>query len=318
MLDKEKHYSEIVLDLGLGRAIVKGQDLPVRNCWHFYTSGDSVEVLFRSEEDFSDGLNRILPVVTRYDILILAFVLMDSHVHFVLYGKFESCNRFIHDYIKLTSMYISYKYQEKNTLRSIQISHQTISDDRYLKTVICYVVKNPLTAGLPYMPWDYPWGSGSLYFRVNGTWSSPWWMIDSGIMTDKIRDIRKLTRSKVKIDEGISTINKVIVPAQYVSVDIVEQLFRSHKAYHYFLSTIKEIDVESQGGVISKLSVPLIEMRENRRRLSEELFGVTELRNLNMEQRLRLARYLKSRYNCSPKQISKVCGLVYDEVKDLL
>ncbi|MDD5819998.1 MAG: hypothetical protein PUC96_05835, partial [Bacteroidales bacterium] len=135
MLDKEKHYSEIVSDLGLARAIVKGQDLPVRNCWHFYTSGDSVEVLFRSEEDFSDGLNRILPVVTRYDILILAFVLMDSHVHFVLYGKFESCNRFIHDYIKLTSMYISYKYQEKNTLRSIQISHQTISDDRYLKTV---------------------------------------------------------------------------------------------------------------------------------------------------------------------------------------
>ena len=318
MLDKEKHYSEIVSDLGLARAIVKGQDLPVRNCWHFYTSGDSVEVLFRSEEDFSEGLNRILPVVTRYDILILAFVLMDSHVHFVLYGKYESCNRFIHDYIKLTSMYISYKYQEKNTLRSIQISHQTISDDRYLKTVICYVVKNPLTAGLPYMPWDYPWGSGSLYFRVNGAWSSAWWIINRGNTTDKISDIRRLTRSRIKTENGISIINQVIVPAQYVSVDIVEQVFRSHKAYHYFLSATKDTEVESRGGAISNLSVPLIEMRENRKRLSEELFGVSGLRNLNMEQRLRLARYMKSRYNCSPKQISRLCGLVYDEVKDLL
>jgi hypothetical protein len=35
-----------------------------------------------------------------------------------------------------------------------------------------------------------------------------------------------------------------------------------------------------------------------------------------MPQRLRLARTLRSRYNSSIKQIARLAGLVYDEVKD--
>jgi hypothetical protein len=35
-----------------------------------------------------------------------------------------------------------------------------------------------------------------------------------------------------------------------------------------------------------------------------------------MQQRLRLARTLRSRYNSSIKQIARLAGLVYDEVKD--
>lgn len=318
MIDFKTMESDVSADLGIGLPITKGQVVSVKNCWHFYTAGDSVEVMFYDEKEFLDGMNRIFPVVTCYDILILAFVLMDSHVHFVLYGDFDSCNRFIHEYVRRTSMFLSLRYQKRNALKDIEISHQSINDDRYLKTAICYVLKNPVSAGLPYNPWDYPWSSGSLYFRCPDSWTSPKWMLGMDNIVLKAQDKRMIAKSRVKIGSGIRTVDGLILPNQYVAVTIVEKLFRSHKAFNFFMSISKDVDIESRGGAISHLTIPLSEMRENRRLLSQEMFGVAELRGLKMEQRLQLARRMKSQYNCSPKQIAKLCGLVYNDVNGLL
>lgn len=317
MINKEKFHSEIASDLGISSPVVKGQSVPVRNCWHFYTSGDSVEVMFRNNEDFRNGMNRIYTVSCAYDILILAFVLMDTHIHFILYGEFEACNRFIHEYVRRTSMYVSSNYNERNSLRGVEISHQVIDDDRYLKTAICYVVKNPLAAGLPYNPCDYPWSSGTLYFRCRDSWTSPGWMLGTERRVAKYRDLRELTKSRAKLGMDVRAINGLILPSLYVAVSTVEMIFRSHRSYNYFLSTSRDTDVESRGGAISHLSIPLSEMRDNRRILLQEMFGVSELRGLSMEQRISLARRMRSRYNCSPKQIAKLCGLIYGEVKDI-
>ena len=110
----------------------------------------------------------------------------------------------------------------------------------------------------------------------------------------------------------------LVNPESYVSVDIVEKVFRTHRAYNYFLNITKDVDVESVGCFVSHLTIPLIELRNLRKQLSEELFGNANLRELDMGQRVRLAKLLKARYKSSPKQIAKACGLVYDEVRDML
>ena len=133
MIDIEKRLSDIVSDLGLDRPFVKGQPVHVRNCWHFYSSGDSVDALFKNAEDFREGMNRIFVVSYRYDILIVAFVLMDTHVHFILYGEFEECSRFVHEYVRITSMYLSSRHMEYKSLKNIEIAYQVIEDDRYLR-----------------------------------------------------------------------------------------------------------------------------------------------------------------------------------------
>ena len=46
------------------------------------------------------------------------------------------------------------------------------------------------------------------------------------------------------------------------------------------------------------------------------MFGAESLRTLHTEDRLRLARALRTKYNSSVKQIARLCGLVYAEVKD--
>lgn len=318
MINKERYYSEIVSDLGISSPVVKGQSVPVRNCWHFYTSGDSVEVMFRNDEDFRNGMNRIYTVSCAYDILILAFVLMDTHIHFILYGEFEACNRFIHEYVRRTSMYVSSNYNERNSLRGVEISHQVIDDDRYLKTAICYVVKNPLAAGLPYNPWDYPWSSGTLYFRCRDSWTSPKWMSLENSTNFSRRDLSIVLKTHQVPDGNLPMISGLIYPDLYTEIDLVQKIFRTHRAYNFFLNVSKDIDIESREVVISRLTIPINELRECRKQVSLKLFGKSDLRELNVSQRVQLVRTMKGRYNSSLKQIVRVCGLVYDEVKGLL
>lgn len=305
-------------DLALEARWVKGQSARVKNCWHFSTDGNAVDSIFNDDSDFIDGMNRIYVVSRNYDIRILAFVLMDNHVHFVLHGAFESCNLFIHEYIRRTSMAISRKRSERHKLISVPIHYQEIDDDRYLKTAICYTVKNPVAANLPYIPTDYPWSSGSLYFRQKGFWTSPVWLSDDSSKVVQIE--KKEKRSLLKTDScmpgSIRMAGDLIHPEEYVSTDLVQRIFRTPRAYNYFLLSSKDSDIESKEGILSRLSIPDQEMRQNKTALCLELFNVETIKSLNTSQRVILARTLKSRYNSSAKQIARMCGLVYNEIKD--
>ncbi|MBQ2194598.1 MAG: hypothetical protein II408_04420, partial [Bacteroidales bacterium] len=144
---------QIVQDLGLNVPFVKGQNIPIKNCWHFSTDGNAVDVMFY-EDDFIDGMNRVYVTVKGYRIIILAFSLMDTHIHFVLYGEFDECNRFVHDYVRRTSWYMSVKHNEHHKFEDVPIQHQEVDTDYYLKIVICYTVKNAPVAGIPHNALD--------------------------------------------------------------------------------------------------------------------------------------------------------------------
>ena len=310
-------------DLSIDAPFVKGKNNQVKNCWHFYSDGNSISTLFYDEKDFIDGMNRIFVVYTRHPIVILAFCLMDTHVHFILYGNFNDCNRFMHEYLRLTSQHISKRHKQRNILSGMPLSHQTIDNDFYLKIAICYVIKNAPVGGLFYNAYDYPWGSGPLYFRNNNLWSSPAWVDDNSphfgnLSNMGIREKRKLLKTKDSIPYNVKIINGMIFPGEYVAYNIVELIFKTPKSFNFFMGISKEEDIESKGGIVSRLSIPISEMRQHRKEVCAELFGTESIRSLSTAQRLKVARRLKSNYDSSPKQICKLCGLIFCEVKDLL
>lgn len=294
MENNDRLLYAIEADLGLNVPFVKGQVITVKNCWHFSTEGTNVDCMFFDEQDFLEGMNRVAALKRLFDIRILAFSLMDTHVHFILYGDFDQCNAFMHEYVRKTSWSISRKHKDRHKLKSVPINHQVIDTDGYLKTAICYVIKNAPVGGIPYSAYDYPWSSGPLYFRAAGHWSSPKWIEEKGS------------------DDAME------FPGRYVDYRLVERIFKTHRSFNYFMCVSREKDVEGRGGVISHLSLPLQELRQHKGEVCKELFGEGSIRHLSTSQRLQLARTLKARYNSSPKQISRVCGLIYDEVKDLL
>ena len=315
----QKLLAQIEADLGLHVPFVKGRQIKIKNCWHFSTDGNAVDAMFEDDDDFKAGMNRIYMVIQDYNVVILAFSLMDTHVHFILYGTFEACNRFMHEYVRRTSWYISVTHHESNKLDGVPINYQAVDTDSYLKTVICYTVKNAPAGGIMFNALDYPWSSGPLYFKRPGYWSSPRWMDETkeaGPMG--VVDHRKAlrTRKDELARSAPRMIGPLVFPGEYAAYEVVERIFKTCKSFNYFLSITKEEDVDARGGSISLLSIPMQEMRQHKNEVCRELFGTPSVRQLSMQQRLRLARTLRSRYNSSIKQIARLAGLVYDEVKD--
>ena len=323
MIFNEKLLRQIETDLCLNYSgpFDKIKGLPVSRCWHFSTDGNAVDAVFYNDEDFIAGMNRIYIVAGRYDIVILAFSLMDTHLHFILYGDCPECNRFMHDYVRRTSRYIAVSYGENHKLEKVPIHYQHIDTDRYLKTAICYTIKNAPVAGIPYMGWDYPWSSGPLYFRRATVWGTPSWLKKDSLKTLESGRVkqRKTLRTKVYQEDPLpQMLGPIVFPGEYVASEIVERLFRTCRSYNYFLCTSREDDVDARGGTLSLLSIPMQEMRQHKRDLCRALFGVASVKTLDMPRRVRLAKALRSRYNSSVKQIARLCGLIYDEVKDMI
>lgn len=312
---------QIVADLGLDFPFSKGQKIAIRNCWHFSTDGNAVDEMFLDDDDFIAGMNRIYVTVRGYQVVILAFCLMDTHIHFVLYGTYEECNRFVHDYVRRTSRHIALHHGMNNKLANVPIRHQVVDDDYYLKVVICYTIKNAPVGGIHYLAWDYPWCSGPLYFRRPDMWSSPVWLAggnnDFSLSDLGIRSQRSVLRTRAVPGHSVPMIGQLVFPGEYVAYELVEKIFKTCKSFTYFFSVTKEDDVEARGGNISLLSIPMQEMRQHKTEVCKELFGVKNVMTLSVQQRIKLARTLRTRYNSSLKQIIRLCGLVYDEVKDI-
>ena len=223
-MDK-KLLAQIEADLGLNVPFVKGQKIKIKNCWHFSTDGNAVDAMFENDEDFIAGMNRIFVVVKGYNVVILAFSLMDTHLHFILYGTFEECNRFMHEYVRLTSWYISREHHERNKLDGVPIRHQVVDTDYYLKIAICYTVKNAPVGGIMFNALDYPWSSGPLYFKRPGYWSSPRWTDGAELDTANGFERRKcaLHTNNVSITHStVPMVGPIVFPGEYVAYEIVE------------------------------------------------------------------------------------------------
>ena len=76
--------------------------------------------------------------------------------------------------------------------------------------------------------------------------------------------------------------------------------------------------MDSRDGLLSMLTIPIQELRQHRKELCVKIYGTESVRSLNVSQRLKLAKILKSKFNCSSKHIARAYGLMYEKVKGLL
>ena len=72
----------------------------------YHISSEALEKndIFHSREDFATGMNDIATCSLRYDVMILCFCLMSNHFHFVLKGTYKSCQSFMAEFKRITSM----------------------------------------------------------------------------------------------------------------------------------------------------------------------------------------------------------------------
>lgn len=131
-------------------------------CYHVMLRRAGRQILFEDDADRSAFLATLSRVFGEEDIELLAWCLMDNHVHLVLLDPKDSLSHAMHR--------INCSYARRLNHRSAHVGHvfqdrflsKPIDDDAYLLEVIRYVHNNPSEAHAGSAR-DYPWSSYSEY-----------------------------------------------------------------------------------------------------------------------------------------------------------
>lgn len=266
----------------------------MRDYWHICTRGLEREVIFKSREDFVYGMNGVAVFSLMYDLRILAFCLMDNHVHFVVKGSRDACLRFIRYYKRRLS-----------ALADMTVADEClkeIGDEEYLRRVIAYVLRNPMSAGLDVLPLTYRWGSGALYF--NSMYISQE-MIPVQAVGKQM--LRKILSSRVVLPETYRLTREMYVdPSCYVCYKEVEKLYRYPARMMFYLSRNEDMEMELESGLLGRQRYGDKELRGAVERMCREMFRSDSPEGLCVEDRYRLAARLRKKYGLSISQLARL------------
>ena len=290
---------------------------------YFLISTDHLEdsLWFRDEEDFVVGMNMVAVQASISDAIVLAFILMSNHVHFVLYGTEKEAIEFINRYKGRYSQYYRRKWGVKEFLRlnhaDIQVLPNTLET---LERAIAYVLMNCVAANICAHPTQYPWGCGNCFFKVDIKGATN--TIPGGRRVKDLskRALARLLHSDAESLPGEWIISDAgyVIPESYVPVDFVENLFRTPTRMDYFLRSSSKAKKKLEKGEDAlpsfKDQVILAAVPD----LCQSLFQKPSFKTLLPDEKQEVLRQLKYRFSAGPNQLGRVCGLSYSETARLL
>lgn len=268
-------------------------------------------IWFRDNEDFKVGMNYVAVTVSVTGVVVIAFVLMSNHVHFIIICEDRAAaRRFINHYKKLYGTYYHNKYGDKRFLRRNDVDIQEIIlGDESVERVVAYIVMNSVAARICAAPNGYKWGSGACYFNDNK---------EKGRRLDSmsVRSRHRTIKSKAELPGNwIIGAEEFILPESYVAVDFVEKLFRNPSRYNYFLnSSSKAKKVRDLDGPSFRDQLILEGLQD----LCVTLFNKRSIKDLSVKEKAEVARQLRWRFSADSHQISRVTGIPYPELTELL
>lgn len=287
----------------LMRGDMKGKDSI--GYFHVCTDGRMLPWMFQDERDFIAGVNRIGICCLRTSVRVIAYVLMDNHVHFVLYGTMPECKRFITLYKQLTGTWIHVKYGLNDYLKQLPTNILLLETEERLLNTIAYIDRNPVVAGYRYLPTEYPWGSARYVFKGSRTEENT-----ESLSKFSHRAQRTLLSTRVTLPgEWRIDKNSMLCPDSFLDASVIESYFKTPVRYSYFLAKKLEGVVEQEIESSQKIFIPDIELREIVRKIILQDYGKNNVTDLDVHDRLSVARVLRYRYASSIKQISRMVHL---------
>ncbi len=283
--------------------------------FHICTDGKAVPWLFQDTKDFIAGINRIGICHVMTKVIVVAYILMDNHVHFVVHGNMLQCKEFINLYKRLTGKWISIRYGYKDYLHCLPVEIIRIENEESLLNTIAYIDRNAMVAGYRNMPGEYPWGSSRYVFKEPDLHVEGYRTVGSLTRREQraILNTHAILPSGWKInDEGM------ILPTSFVSVRRLESIFKTAARYSYFLARKLEGEVEQSMEQTRKAFIPNKELRAILHEMVQKKFGQDDIRSLDMNARLNLARTLRYSYGSTVKQIARMLHLTPDSLKGFI
>ncbi len=269
---------------------------------------------FREEDDFRVAMNYVAIEAARHpEVVVLAFILMSNHVHFVLKGKRKDAVAFVNSFKRRYSMYMRRKYGISELLRHNGLDVRAIPyDDEAVEKVIAYVQMNCVAANICSHPSQYPWGTGIVFFNP-----SPIRGKRLGQLSARARGRLLHSECDVLPKDWIVGEDGYILPQNYTDVKAVEELYRTAKRMNFFLSQSSKAKkrLEADENLPAFKDQTLLAALPD---LCRSLFQKETFKRLATDEQQELLKQLRFRFSADANQIARVCGLTYAQAARLL
>ncbi len=129
---------------------------------HIIIRGIGKQLLFEERQDYIFFLAVLKRFCTETKISVLAYCLMENHVHLLVYSKQKSPSLLMKKLCVSYSNYFNRKYERSGHLFQDRYRSENIESDRYLLAVFRYILNNPQKAGIC-SAFEYEWSSIKKY-----------------------------------------------------------------------------------------------------------------------------------------------------------
>ena len=280
--------------------------------WFVTTDHLTNKIWFRDDEDFKMGMNLVAILAVALSVDVLAFILMSNHVHFVLCCSNEKAHQFIEAFKKRHSQYMNKKYGLKELLRRVRVKVEPVSGaDESLEWVIAYTNMNSVAAGICLASTGYPWGTGDTFFKAKSAKGRRIGTLSERARAALLHSTQPMPPHFLVGEDGY------ILPDSYVNVEMVQTLFRTPRRMNYFLqnsSKAKRRLASNDAAPSFRDQIVLSAIGD----LCQSLFQKPSLAALTPEEQAELLKQLRYRFSSNANQLSRVTGLPYPKVVELL
>ena len=273
---------------------------------------------FREEGDFAVGMNHVaVQAALRPEVLVLAFILMSNHVHFVLYATEREAREFVEAIKCRYSQYLFRKYGIREVLRRNEVDVREIKtddDEEALERAIAYVQMNCVEARICAHPSQYPWGTGNVFFSVRTALQQG---KPIGSLSRRARARLLHSECDEIPDNWLVSDAGYVLPESYVKVSLVERIFRTPGRLNYFLNTSSKARKRPETGE----DLPAFKDQTILQALPDlcrSLFSKGSFNELTESEQREMIRQLRFRFSANVNQAARVCGLTYDAAARLL
>ena len=127
--------------------------------YHVILRGINRQQIFYDEEDYEYFISLLdrFKNISHYEIY--AYCLMGNHIHILIKTPEEPLEKIFRRIGASFVYWYNLKYQRAGHLFQDRFKSEAVEDDSYFLTVLRYILRNPVKAGLCISPADYPYSN---------------------------------------------------------------------------------------------------------------------------------------------------------------
>ena len=292
--------------------------------FHYCAKGADARNFILCEADYKAAFNLLGLCAAVSEAIVVSFSIEDSHPHVLLYGTIGQCARFK---VLFETTYRHYASETREGGADFQLHGElySIGDDlSYLRNVAVYTIIQATKDGKRVMPYDYRWGTGSLYFR-SGYYTPVWLFDEKGVIREPVRfgSLAVAPRREIlhtrqyTIPEDWLICNGLILPSNYVDVARFEAIYGTFNRFRVYLSSSKSREEEMLSRMAEERGIAFedTEARMLCGDTCKKLFGTRDPRRLTAPERISLAQTLRRAHRLTRRQLATIVRLPETEIQ---